>query len=249
MPKVFLMSELLHLLQHPGTDPKSFKSTISSTEKEVEDTWVELSSSFFYPTGGGQPADHGLLECEGNSFLIKNVKKGKTLLHNIGPIDVGLVRGGSAVSASIDIDRRNLLSKMHTAQHLISAGADELFGGNTIGNQIGIEKTRIDIGFEDRSKFDKESLEQLVNDGIEQQLPVTMSQENLSNLTSNPLVRVNLELLPKNVTELRVITIKGRDICPCAGTHVQNTKEIGEIQINKVKSKGAGKLRVEYSLL
>ena len=243
------MSDLLHLLQHPGTNPKSFISTICSTEIVDGHTWVELSESYFYPSGGGQPADHGSLEYEDGTFSIENVKKGKKLLHNIGKIDSDMIVFDSPVSASIDTDRRNLLSRMHTAQHLISAAADELFSGNTIGNQIGLDKTRIDIGMEDRSKFDKESLEQLVNDNIEQQIPVTMGQENRSNLTSNPLVRVNLDLLPKNVEELRVITIEGRDICPCAGTHVANTKEIGEIQINKVKSKGTGKLRVEYSLV
>ncbi|RZD52645.1 MAG: hypothetical protein CXT67_05725 [Methanobacteriota archaeon] len=243
------MNELLHLKQHPGTNPKSFTSTICSAEVVDGDTWVELSDSYFYPSGGGQPADHGYLENESFSIPIQDVKKRAKLLHNIGIIDSDLLLFEGTVSASIDIKRRNILSRMHTAQHLISAAADELFSGRTIGNQIGLDKTRIDIGIEDRSKFDKELLEQLVNDGIEQQISVTMGLEHRSSLTSNPLVRVNLDLLPKNVEELRVITIEGRDICPCAGTHVSNTKEIGEIQINKVKSKGAGKLRVEYSLL
>lgn len=243
------MSDLLHLMQHPGTNPKSFTTTIISSKVIEGHTWIELSDSYFYPTGGGQPADHGTLESEGYSIPIQDVRKGESLLHNTGVLSPELITKGDTVSASIDIIRRNALSRMHTAQHLISAAADELFSGKTIGNQIGLDKTRIDFGFEDKSKFDKENLEQLVNDGIEQQIPVTMGQENRSNLTSNPLVRVNLDLLPKNVEELRVITIEGRDICPCAGTHVENTKDIGEIQITKVKSKGAGKLRVEYSLL
>jgi len=243
------MSDLLHLMQHPGTNPKSFSSTICSAEVVNGDTWVELSESFFYPSGGGQPADHGTLEMEGGSSVILDVQKGEKLLHNIGSNESDGIKLGSPVFASIDINRRNVLSRMHTAQHLISAAADELFSGRTIGNQIGLEKTRIDIGIEDRSAFDKELLQEVVNDGIDQGIPVTMSQEHRSELTSNPLVRVNLDLLPKNVEQLRVITIEGRDICPCAGTHVANTKEIGLIKINKVKSKGAGKLRVEYSLL
>ncbi len=243
------MSDLLHLMQHPGTNPKSFSSTICSVEVVNGDTWVELSESFFYPSGGGQPADHGSLEIEGQLSIIQDVKKGKKLLHNIGPKSIEVIQSESPVNASIDVDRRNVLSRMHTAQHLISAASDELFSGRTIGNQIGLDKTRIDIGIEDRSAFDKELLQEAVNDGIDQEIPVTMSQEPLSDLTANPLVRVNLNLLPKNVEELRVITIEGRDICPCAGTHVANTKEIGQININKVKSKGKGKLRVEYSLL
>jgi len=243
------MSDLLHLTQHPGTNPQSFTSTICSAEVVDGDTWVELSESFFYPSGGGQPADHGSLEIEGKFSVIQDVQKGKKLLHNIGVIDNIEIQLRSPVNASIDIERRNVLSRMHTAQHLISAAADELFSGRTIGNQIGLDKTRIDIGLEDRSAFDKELLQEVVNDGIDQEIPVTMSQEHRSDLTSNPLVRVNLDLLPKNVQELRVITIEGRDICPCAGTHVVNTKEIGQIIINKVKSKGKGKLRVEYSLL
>ena len=243
------MSDLLHLMQHPGTNPKSFSSTVRSTEVVDGDTWVELSESFFYPSGGGQPADYGSIEIEGCLSVIQDVEKGEKLLHNIGTNEGDVIKLGAPVFASIDIQRRNVLSRMHTAQHLISAAADELFSGRTIGNQIGLEKTRIDIGIEDRSTFDKELLQELVNDGIDQKIPVTMSQEYRSDLISNPLVRVNLNLLPKNVEELRVITIEGRDICPCAGTHVANTNEIGLIRINKVKSKGKGKLRVEYSLL
>jgi misacylated tRNA(Ala) deacylase len=236
-------------MQHPGTNPTSFSSTVCSTEVIDGDTWVELSESFFYPTGGGQPADHGSIKMEGHLSVIQDVQKGDKLLHNIGTNEGDALKLGAPITASIDIQRRNVLSRMHTAQHLISAVADELFSGRTIGNQIGLEKTRIDIGIEDRSAFDKELLQEVVNDGINQEIPVTMSQEHRSELTSNPLVRVNLDLLPKNVEELRVITIEGRDICPCAGTHVANTKEIGLIRINKVKSKGSGKLRVEYSLL
>jgi misacylated tRNA(Ala) deacylase len=243
------MSNLLHLMQHPGTNPTSFSSTVCSTEVIDGDTWVELSESFFYPTGGGQPADHGSIKMEGHLSVIQDVQKGDKLLHNIGTNEGDALKLGAPITASIDIQRRNVLSRMHTAQHLISAVADELFSGRTIGNQIGLEKTRIDIGIEDRSAFDKELLQEVVNDGINQEIPVTMSQEHRSELTSNPLVRVNLDLLPKNVEGLRVITIEGRDICPCAGTHVANTKEIGVIRINKVKSKGSGKLRVEYSLL
>jgi misacylated tRNA(Ala) deacylase len=138
---------------------------------------------------------------------------------------------------------------MHTAQHLVSAAADELFSATTIGNQINTQKTRIDIGIESRDSFSKDDLESSVNNYIDSAVDVSMSFRPRDELIEDPLVRVNMDLIPKNIHELRVITIDGIDICPCAGTHVGNTNQIGYIEIGKVKSKGAGKLRVEYTLV
>jgi misacylated tRNA(Ala) deacylase len=137
---------------------------------------------------------------------------------------------------------------MHTAQHLISAVADEFWGGRTVGNQIRLDCTRIDLGFENRDLFDSDMLQQSVNEYVKADLPVFMDFQERSMLVQNPLVRVNMDLIPKHIDNLRVITIVGVDICPCAGTHVESTGQIGQIEIGRIRSKGAGKLRVEYTL-
>jgi misacylated tRNA(Ala) deacylase len=135
---------------------------------------------------------------------------------------------------------------MHTAQHLISALAHEEWGANTVGNQIGNEKTRIDLQFEDRNEFDAIHLQQIVNDTIQRDLPVRMDFRPSVELLNDPLVRVNMSRMPPNIDIWRTISIGELDVCPCAGTHVPSTGMIAPVTITRVKSKGAGRLRIEY---
>lgn len=243
------MDEPLHIFNHPATNPQSFETSILGISNIDGKYWIELEESYYYPAGGGQPADLGTLELSECSIPIIDVRKKETIIHEIMGDFTPDNLVGKQVVAHFDTERRNQLARMHTAQHLVSAVADELFSGTTIGNQIGTEKTRIDLGIIDREAFDKEALVDAVNSIIESKLIVSMDFQQRSELISNPLVRVNLDLLPKAIEELRVITIDGVDICPCAGSHVANTSEIGSIEIGRVKSKGAGKLRVEYSIV
>ena len=244
------MREALHINQHPGIKPPSFECKIINSKIIDNQYWIELDHTFYYPSGGGQPADHGTLNGEHGDYTIRDVKKRSEIQHLLGTDEIEIDKLlDQAFTASIDHERRDKLCRMHTAQHLISAAADELYGARTVGNQINTEKTRIDLGMESRESFSKEDLQSSVNDYIDSSIDVTMSFRERIELLDDPLVRVNLDIIPKNIDELRVITIDGIDICPCAGTHVGNTNEIGHIQISKVKSKGAGKLRVEYNLM
>ncbi len=239
------MNPSSHLEPHPGTNPPSFQCTVVDSKVENEVTWISLDRSLFYPTGGGQPCDIGALEYGGRTIAVEEVVKRSRQWHKIGSESI---ESDTEVTAYIDTERRNKLSTMHTAQHLVSALADELFSGSTVGNQIGEVKTRIDLSFPDRSSFDKELLQQEVNRTISEGLPVKMHFAPRMEVVEDPLVRVNLDLLPKHIDELRVISIQGVDVCPCAGTHVENTSEIQPIEITRVKSKGSGKLRLEYEL-
>jgi|TARA_B100000315_G_scaffold260485_1_gene322280 misacylated tRNA(Ala) deacylase len=213
------------------------------------DYWVQFDKTYYYPSGGGQPADHGTISADGIKYSILDVKKRSEILHLLSDsVNVDSLVN-QTLTAEIDQQRRDILCRMHTAQHLVSAAADELFSATTIGNQINTQKTRIDIGIESRDSFSKDDLESSVNNYIDSAVDVSMSFRPRDELIEDPLVRVNMDLIPKNIHELRVITIDGIDICPCAGTHVGNTNQIGYIEIGKVKSKGAGKLRVEYTLV
>ena len=243
------MSEPLHINLHPGTGPPSFECIMVDSQVIDGDYWVQFDKTYYYPSGGGQPADHGTLSADGVTYSILDVRKSSEILHLLGDstnIDSLL---NKTLTAEIDQQRRDVLCRMHTAQHLVSAAADELFGATTIGNQINTQKTRIDIGIESRDSFSKDDLQSCVNNYIDSAVEVSMSFSPRDELIEDPLVRVNMDLIPKNIDELRVITIDGIDICPCAGTHVGNTNQIGHIEISKVKSKGAGKLRVEYTLV
>ena len=131
------------LLIHPSEFPAPFSSEVI----DVDGSWVRLRSTEFYPTGGGQPHDTGAIRFEGKEVSVIDVKGRNEVMHLV---DGEIPPIGTMVEGIIDTDRRSNLARMHTAQHLASALAHEYWGGVTVGNQIGIETTRIDIQFEDR---------------------------------------------------------------------------------------------------
>lgn len=237
------MTVLGHLDQHPGIDPPSFTATVTGISADS----IEMDETFYYPKGGGQPADKGTITTDTFQCNVYDVAKEDSVFHMIDGIN-GVVNVGDRISCSIDTNWRNQLSAMHTAQHIISALANEEWGADTVGNQIGFDRTRIDLKFENRDAFEANHLEEMVNDAIENNLLVSMDYRDSKELINDPLVRVNMERMPPNIDVWRTISIGEIDVCPCAGTHVPRTGMIGPIEITKVKSKGAGKLRVEYVL-
>ena len=237
------MTVLGHLDQHPGIDPPDFAATVTA----ISDDTIEMDKTFYYPKGGGQPADRGLITADSFHCKVHDVSKKDAVLHHIEDIE-GIINIGDVISCNINTDWRNQLSTMHTAQHLISALANEEWGADTVGNQIGYERTRIDLKFENRDAFDAIHLQELVNDSIKRNLIVKMDFREVAELMEDPLVRVNMDRMPPNIDVWRTISIGELDVCPCAGTHVPRTGVIEPVVITKVKSKGAGKLRVEYIL-
>ena len=226
------------LLLHPSEYPSPFSSKVI----DVQDSWIRLQSTEFYPTGGGQPPATGITTYDGGEVSVIDVKGRNEVLHQVEgpPPPIGTV-----VQGVIDVERRSALARMHTAQHLASALAHEHWGGVTVGNQIGIESTRIDLQFENRDLFSPEELIEIMNDEINSNHEVTMDNRSLDDLKSDSRVRIDLNRIP-NVSSLRVIDIDTIDVCPCAGTHVQSTGVIPRVVLDRVKSKGAGKLRVSY---
>ena len=235
------MTILGHLEQHPGIDPPDFTATVTV----VSDESIEVDRTCFYPMGGGQPADRGTVTKSGFECHVTNVIKKDTVTHHIDDVQ-GVLNVGDEIECSIDRIWRNQLSTMHTAQHLMSALAHEEWGADTVGNQIGNERTRIDLKFDDRDAFDAGHLQEMVNDAIQKDHPVHMDFRPSKELMDDPLVRVNMDRMPPNIDVWRTISIGDIDVCPCAGTHVPNTGMISPVRISRVKSKGADRLRVEY---
>ena len=235
------MTILGHLDQHPGIDPPDFAATVTGISEQT----IEMDKTFYYPRGGGQPADKGIITTEFFQCHVNDVLKNESVLHQIDRVN-GKLNIGDKISCSIDAIWRNQLCSMHTAQHLISALANDEWGADTVGNQIGNERTRIDLKFDDRDAFNAVHLEELVNDAIRSDMIVRMDFRDSKELIDDPLVRVNMDRMPPNIDIWRTISIGDLDVCPCAGTHVPRTGLIQPVKITKVKSKGAGRLRVEY---
>ena len=216
---------------------------------ETSDTTVILDRTLFYPLGGGQHWDTGTIDGPNGPLSVTEVRGRNNVEHTLG---IGhQLSVGDEVSGSIDWDLRYAHMRMHTAQHLVSGLVYELFNGvRTVGNQIHSDRSRIDFN---PISFNEEMLEEMtksVNSIIDEGLEVTDSIMTRGEINAiMPSERTNMDLLPSSVKDLRVVKIgKEIDICPCAGTHVSNLKEIGHVQIIGKKSKGKGTQRVSYNL-
>ncbi len=240
------MTEQYHMSSHDGTYTKEFEAKVTATYPEI----VELERTAFYPLGGGQPSDRGIIEWNNTKTDIIDVRKKNRIRHMVKG---DLPEVGSTVKGTLDWNRRYSFMRMHTSQHLVSAVVNELYNSDTVGNQIGEDKSRIDFKPLKLNKDQIDDVESKVNDYISEDLEVNISEELRSNLENNPEIRSSMssglwKMLPKSVTKLRVISIGDIDVCPCAGTHVMSLKEIGKVSFVKKDNKGSQKQRLTYVL-
>ena len=237
------MQEKMHLTQHPGLNPPVFEATIT----DIIDDGVFLDRTFCYPRGGGQPGDKGSISSGDKFSNMGEVKPGDKILH---PLDSPWIfTEGDKVECMIDSFWRNRNTMMHTAQHVFSAIANDMYKAETVGNQISDHTTRIDLWFPDRDIFDAGEISLQVNDVLNSGAEVLIHEWSREKILSHEKMRHTnfMDRIPSSINMLRVVEIEDIDLCPCGGTHVGNISEIPNITIENVKSKGAGKLRVYYS--
>ena len=236
------MTEQMHMKSHEGTYLREFQAKVEATFPGI----VELDRTAFYPLGGGQPSDKGELKWDDGSIEVNDVRKKNRIRHMV---EGELPEVGESVEGTIDWTRRYAHMKMHTAQHVVSAVVDNLHGARTVGNQIGNNKSRIDFDPLQLNDAEISELEAEISNEMKRDHQITITEAEREDLEENPLVRVNMNLLPPSVKTLRVITIGNLDICPCAGTHVKSTKEIGEVKFKNRENKGKGTQRLAYELI
>jgi misacylated tRNA(Ala) deacylase len=227
----------------------AYETNFSAKVVESNDNSVVLDRTLFYPLGGGQNWDEGILTGPNGSIDVLEVRGREDIVHNLK--EGHQLEVGDEIIGEIDWDRRYSHMRMHTAQHLVSGIAYELFNGvRTVGNQINISHSRIDFN---PISFDENMLIELTektNEVISLKYEVTdltMMRQEINSLM--PKERTNMDLIPSFIDELRVVKIgEDLDLCPCAGTHISNISEIGEILIIGKKSKGKGTQRITYEL-
>ena len=207
---------------------------------------VVLDRTAFYPLGGGQPSDTGRLEWPGGKAEVREVTKKDGVKHHLvqNPDMVP-----DQVHGVIDWDRRYAHMRMHTAQHIVSGVAYDLWKARTVGNQLYHDRSRIDFA---PVKFTDEmvaELEARVNDILASGAAVEIVNMHRADLERDvDAQRANLDLLPKSVQELRVVKVAQFDTCPCAGTHVRSLAEVGRIKVVKRENKGKDRERITYEL-
>ena len=120
-----------------------------------------------------------------------------------------------------------------------------------MGNQLSTDNSRVDLLFEDKTVFDSEELVSQVNDTLNKEIPVNVHEWDRDQITSHEQMRHTkfMDRIPKSISNLRVVEVEGVDLCPCAGTQVDNTSNIPNIQFLAKKNKGKGRIRFSYSFV
>ncbi|MDZ7702773.1 MAG: alanyl-tRNA editing protein [Halobacteriales archaeon] len=224
----------------------SAQRAFDATVERVAGDRVVLDRTCFYPTGGGQPNDTGVLSADGSTWPVVDVEKKDTVYH---VLEGEPPEPGTAVSGELDWDRRHAHMRYHTAQHLLSAVLLEEFDAETTGNQLYADRARIDCAYDRFDEADLADVEARLNALVDDDLPVdwyTMDRE-AAEAELDP-ERTRLDLLPSSITEVRIVEIGDLDRTACAGTHVASTGEIGELTVTGRETKGAAEERLTFTL-
>jgi misacylated tRNA(Ala) deacylase len=213
----------------------------------VDDRGIQLDRTVFYPTGGGQPGDAGVLRLgDGETVTIVEARRDRMTGEHLHVPAEGAPRPevGATVTAEIDWSRRHRLMRMHTAMHLLCS----LIPQGVTGGAVGEDKSRLDFDLPD-TVLDKEQLTATLNRLVEEDYAVETRWIADAELAAKPdLVRTMSVKPPTGSGRVRLVAIQGVDLQPCGGTHVARTGEIGRISIGKIENKGKHNRRITLLL-
>ena len=209
---------------------------------------VILDRTAFYPGGGGQPPDKGTLgigPVRANVVDARREEGGIVhVLDNPIPETVQELRG------KLDWGRRFGHMRYHTALHVLSGVIWRGFGAKVTGGQMRSGRARMDFSFPGEWTVDVVGeIERSTNEALAEERPVKVYELPREEALENPdLIRTQVNLVPERVRLIRIVEIEGLDTQADGGTHVANTREVGEMEITAHKSKGRQNKRIEFIL-
>jgi misacylated tRNA(Ala) deacylase len=225
----------------------SYLREFEATVTKSQGNGVVLDRTAFYPGGGGQPADVGMLGTEDHEWRVDQVsKKGPDIWHHL---DGEAPPAGTKVSGSIDWDRRYTLMRTHTALHILCGVVWRDYGAQVTGGNMKPGEGRMDFEFETMGKELVAEIEAKVNVEVEADRPVEVDILPREEAFEIPdLIRTKINLLPKSIQSVRTVNIKGLDLQADGGTHVRNTHEVGRVEVVDYESKGRINKRIYIKL-
>ncbi|MDI1464932.1 alanyl-tRNA editing protein [Catellatospora sp. KI3] len=209
---------------------------------------IVLDRSAFYPGGGGQPPDHGVLLWQGVQTRIAGTRKGDDLW--LIPEEGDPVPpAGTSVAGAVEDTRRSLLMRTHSGLHVLCGVVFRDFGALVTGGNMEPGEARMDFNLPEVPTDFKARLEELVNAevGADRQV-VTRVLGRDEALALPDIIRTQSNLIPADEQEIRIVDIVGLDVQADGGTHVASTSQIGKLQVVKVESKGKANRRVRVRL-
>ncbi|WP_433313586.1 alanyl-tRNA editing protein [Micromonospora sp. CA-269861] len=210
---------------------------------------IVLDRSAFYPGGGGQPPDHGVLLWQGVQTRIVGTRKGDDPY--LIPADGDpLPPVGTAVVGAVEDERRTRLMRTHSGLHVLCGVVFRDFGALVTGNSMEPGEARMDFNLPEVPPDFKSRIEELVNAEVAADRSVaTRVLPRTEALALPDIIRTQSNLIPPDEQEVRIVDIVGLDVQADGGTHVASTAQIGKVQVVKVESKGRANRRVRVRLV
>jgi misacylated tRNA(Ala) deacylase len=211
-----------------------------------------LDRTVFYPGGGGQPPDRGVLlrTGDGRSWTVAAARKmGGEIVHELESSDADPPAEGDELQVDLDWTRRLQLMRTHTALHALCGVVWRDYGALVTGGNMEPGSGRMDFEFERMSGDLVDEIEHKVNDELARGREVKVAVLPRDEAFAIPdLIRTKVNLLPEGIEEIRTIEIVGLDLQADGGTHVSNTNEVGRIRVTGYESKGRINKRIRIAL-
>jgi misacylated tRNA(Ala) deacylase len=228
---------MTELLYQTDSYLKEFEAVVTSIFPDEKA--IALDRTAFYPGGGGQPNDLGMLN---TTNVVKVRKAGEDVLHIL---EGELPAVGTKVHGVINWDRRYQLMRTHTAMHILCGCVFRDYGAQVTGGDMEPLKGRMDFEFERLQKDLVTLIEAAVNREVEAGREVRVKILPREEAFQIPdLIRTKINLLPEGIQQVRTVEIVGLDLQADGGTHVKNTSEVGKMRVVDYKSKGAINKRI-----
>lgn len=237
------------LLYHTDSYVKEFDAQVLAVEGAG--TALALDRTAFFPGGGGQMADRGALAWAGRRFSVVALRKdGDVIWHEVEAAEGPLPGVGESVRGELDWGFRYRMMRTHTALHTLCGVIFRHFGAQVTGGQMYADRARMDFAMETFSPDLTHRIEETVN--------ATLAAGHLIKVYSLPraqafeipdLIRTKINLLPPEIQAIRIVEIEGVDLQADGGTHVANTREVGQIRVLKTENKGRINKRMEITLV
>jgi misacylated tRNA(Ala) deacylase len=215
----------------------------------ADDEGIVLDRSAFYPGGGGQPPDRGVLLWGGVQTRVAGARKTADEIYLIPVEGDPIPPAGTAVQGAIDDDRRTALMRTHSGLHLLAGVVYRDFGALVTGGNMEPLEARMDFNLPEVPEGFKDAVASACATEVaaDRRIDVTVLPRDEAYAIPD-IIRTATDLLPPDLTEVRIVDIVGLDTQADGGTHVASTKHIGEMQIVKVENKGKGFRRLRVRL-
>ena len=227
---------------------REWECTVVWSDPADPEAGVVLDRSAFYPGGGGQPPDFGVLLWQGVRTRIAGTRKGDDLYLLPVPGDP-VPPAGTTVQGAIDDDRRTSLMRTHSGLHVLVGTVFRDYGALVTGGNMEPGEARMDFNLPEIPPGFKQVVEDAVNREIDEDRRIDVRFMPRAEALENPEMVKTMSVTPPDEPELRIVDIVGLDAQADGGTHVASTAQIGRIQVTKVENKGRQNRRIRIKLV